>query len=321
MKVTFFPLLIAMVVSGEESSLSYSNLESPFRMTKLNLLWEKVRRSQHLRHDSKMKAFYNALRLQEKEELALKKLKAEGKDKEGSFEDVVRKKFKNILEEFSLRHLSENEVRANTQKSKSDGPFGDKKLVKLWDKARNLGLKDEELHAFKAELRQYEEETKEYESLLKEAHSESLKSSNSIHSEEESQLSSHLADKRRQLKANLEALQMTLINSVPALDEEFSHPEVQDLWRFALDGNFSTDELEGLVKKELRVYEKRLNKVKHLEEELKLVDERHGGKYNEFHDASEGRKILDNKLKKHAEAIDELRKQIKHLILTRHFEL
>nr|ACO10854.1 Alpha-2-macroglobulin receptor-associated protein precursor [Caligus rogercresseyi] len=315
-----FLLLLVFFPSVESS---YSELESPFRLNKCNLLWDKVVRSHHFLQESKLKAFFNVLRVHEKEELALKRHKAEGKDKTGSFEEQVRKKFAGILEEFSLRHLSSEE--SDGPSSRKGEPFGDKKLLKLWEKARQLGLEDEELHDFKVELLQYQEEVEEYRQLLEQAHSESHRNANSIHDEDkaqEEQLSSHLGDKRRALKNHLGTLQMRLINSVPSLeDDEFSHPEVQDLWRFAQDGNFSEDELEDLIKTELRVYEKKLNKVKHLEEELRLVDERQGGELNEVLDQSEGRKILNNKLKKHAHAIDELRKQMKHLILTRHTEL
>ncbi|XP_040581435.1 alpha-2-macroglobulin receptor-associated protein [Lepeophtheirus salmonis] len=324
--LVFFLVLMGMWVEASfqetnNEALSYSKLDSPFRMNKLNLLWDKVLRSKHLLQESKLKAFYNSLKLQEKEEFALKKIKGEGKDKDGSFEAQVRKKFKNLLEEFSLRHYGEDgEDILVDGAQRRDAPFGDKKLARLWDKAGNLGLKDEALHRFKAELLQYQQETKEYQQLLELAHAESLHQSNQV-SEDSDSMTPNLNEKRRELKDKYEHLQMRLVNAVPILEDEFTHPEVQDLWRFALDANFSEDELQDVIKKELILYEKKLNKIRHLEEELKMVDERQGGKYNDFQDHSEGRKILDQKLKKHEEAIEELRIKIKHLILTRHTEL
>ncbi|CAB4059343.1 LRPAP1 [Lepeophtheirus salmonis] len=279
-------------------------LDSPFRMNKLNLLWDKVLRSKHLLQESKLKAFYNSLKLQEKEEFALKKIKGEGKDKDGSFE---AQDGEDILVDGAQRR---------------DAPFGDKKLARLWDKAGNLGLKDEALHRFKAELLQYQQETKEYQQLLEKlAHAESLHQSNQV-SEDSDSMTPNLNEKRRELKDKYEHLQMRLVNAVPILEDEFTHIlKFKILWRFALDANFSEDELQDVIKKELILYEKKLNKIRHLEEELKMVDERQGGKYNDFQDHSEGRKILDQKLKKHEEAIEELRIKIKHLILTRHTEL
>lgn len=55
----------------------------------MNLVWEKARR----RHtEDKLSQLYSELKMQDKEELTLKKLKAEGGDKDGAMEAQLRKK-------------------------------------------------------------------------------------------------------------------------------------------------------------------------------------------------------------------------------------
>ena len=53
-------------------------------------------------HEGKLKLLYSEMKLHDKEQMALKKLKSEGMDKDGLREAEVRKKFNGIMFEFSL---------------------------------------------------------------------------------------------------------------------------------------------------------------------------------------------------------------------------
>lgn len=90
------------------------------------------------------------------------------------------------------------------------------------------------------------------------------------------------------------------------------------LWDLALDGDFTDEELESL-RTELHHFETRLHKLTHLQAELNLVDER--GNLSDGEDLTEGRKIMDKKLKKHLHTVQEMEKHLKMKIATRHTEL
>ena len=84
---------------SKEPIKNYASLDDPFRMQKCNLLWNKARVKLA---ETKLEHLYSALKVQDKNELTLKKLKSEGHDKEGLKEDEMRKKFNNIMLSFGL---------------------------------------------------------------------------------------------------------------------------------------------------------------------------------------------------------------------------
>ena len=80
--------------------LNYASLDKPFRMQKCNIAWDKARTKPL--QESKLKLLYYELKLQDKEEIALKKLKSETGDKDGLREAQVRKKFNGIMNTYGL---------------------------------------------------------------------------------------------------------------------------------------------------------------------------------------------------------------------------
>ena len=86
---------------------NYASLEDPFRMQKCNLLWNKARVKLA---ETKLEHLYSALKVQDKNELTLKKLKSEGNDKDGIKEDEMRKKFNNIMLSYGLGGTPEPKV-------------------------------------------------------------------------------------------------------------------------------------------------------------------------------------------------------------------
>jgi len=102
----------------------------------------------------------------------------------------------------------------------------------------------------------------------------------------------------------------------------FSEPKVAGLWKIALEADFDEAELESL-REELSHYERRLEKLRFLQNELKLVDERHDMKNvsDEDEDKSEGRKTMDRKLAKNIESVKKLHNNLEDKILSRHAEL
>ena len=86
---------------------NYASLEDPFRMQKCNLLWNKARLKLA---ENKLENLYSALKVQDKNELTLKKLKSEGHDKDGLKEDEMRKKFNNIMLSYGLGGTPESKA-------------------------------------------------------------------------------------------------------------------------------------------------------------------------------------------------------------------
>merc|ERR1719430_1982131 len=109
---------------------NFASMEKPFRMAKVNLLWEKARTKLT---EGKLQNLYSQLKVQDKDELTLKKLKAENGDKDGIKEADVRKKFTQIMESYGL---AEGKVE---EKSHDDTPkalFKDKKTDEIMGEGR-----------------------------------------------------------------------------------------------------------------------------------------------------------------------------------------
>lgn len=94
----------------------------------------------------KLKTLYSELKVQDKEELQLKRLKADNMDRDGLIEAELRRKFGGILERYGLAdHFDKDTVPSESnnvdeQISNSNNLFKDKKLNKLWMKAESAGF-------------------------------------------------------------------------------------------------------------------------------------------------------------------------------------
>lgn len=115
--------------------------------------------------------------MQDKEELTLKRIKAEGGagDKDGLLEAEVRKKFNGIVNKYGILGLTASEepkIGSYDQprayfKVRSNSIIGatydvtsffvqDKKLNRLWEKAEKAGLSEEELITLKQEFKHHQ---------------------------------------------------------------------------------------------------------------------------------------------------------------------
>ncbi|XP_041764740.1 alpha-2-macroglobulin receptor-associated protein [Anopheles merus] len=152
----------------------FRNIQRPFRMAKLNLVWTKA---QHRLTEPKLKSLYTELKLHDKEELTYKQLKE--KDKDGLKEAELRNKLVSIMstygllehfddtqdpEKYKLAKSSDGAPKKDTYKNKS--LFKDKKLNKLWDKAESAGFSKEELDALREEFDHHQAKIDVYYSLL-----------------------------------------------------------------------------------------------------------------------------------------------------------
>ena len=104
----------------------------------------------------------------------------------------------------------------------------------------------------------------------------------------------------------------------------FSEPKVRGLWKLAQEADFNDEELESL-QQELTHFQKRIEKLHHLQAEQKLVDSRHGHKHFDMElnngMKTDGRKKIDRKLEKTVDSIDKMHAELAARIASRHSEL
>ena len=127
----------------------------------------------------------------------------------------------------------------------------------------------------------------------------------------------------KDIKKNYERLHRLATNTHPI--REFEEPKVNGLWKLAQEADFNAEELQSL-RKELKHYEQRLQKLHLLTAELDMVDKRREDendveKDDEIWEKTDGRKRMDSKLKKHKDTVDKLHNSLKNRIAARHSEL
>ncbi|CAG7641546.1 unnamed protein product [Allacma fusca] len=321
--------------SKEANVINYRELEKPFRMAKINLVWQKA--LQKLT-ETKLRSLYTDLQLQDKEEIQLKRLKAEGGDKEGLKEATLRRKFKGLLNSFGLIEYfeegatpeKEHKSYRNSDNHINKSLFKDKKLNKLWEKAEKGGFTQQELKTLKEEFSHHQDKIDEYYNLLETVsksdkndmnnevyHDLSLleDSDNLIPSQKKSNTSlNELRQKHRDIKDGYDVLHKKAASGPSSID--FTEPRVQNLWKIALNADFTPDELSSL-QLELKHYEKRIEKLHMLQGEL-LVKSDYVKDANTNKDVTS---FFEDKIKRHERQVEKLHNELETRILNRHNEL
>ncbi|CAG9766721.1 unnamed protein product [Ceutorhynchus assimilis] len=328
--------------------ISLKHLDRPFRMAKLNLLWSKA---VHRLTDPKLQSLFGELKLHDKEEITWKHLRAEGKDKDGLKEAKLRDKLKTIMTNYGLLDQIDDiddekkvfpykALNEASDKHINKSLFKDKKLNKLWEKAAMAGFSKDELSALREEFHHHQDKIDQYYSLLykvkgdpndhieeRELNSldESLDKYNKIEIMEEKEpnkdyleKANMIRDHHKQIKDGFEHLDR-LAAAGPA-SKEFVEPKVQGLWRIAVESNFTNSELQSL-KTELFHYENRLLKLRHLQAEHAINEDKHLKKQKYSGGKSNGHKLMEDNIKKHARKVDKIHLDIETKIMQRHIEL
>ncbi|XP_051876151.1 alpha-2-macroglobulin receptor-associated protein [Pristis pectinata] len=261
---------------NEEAAAAAAGNE--FRIAKLNQVWDKAQRLQL--SPVKLAELHSDLKIQEKNELNWKKLKADGLDEDGEKEARLRRNFNVILTKYKL------DGRKNTMPSESNylresvdsenDVFDDPKLEKLWNKATTSGkFNDEEVRKLRREFLHHQDKIEEYH-ILRETVSrsedihENVISPSEAHIKEDLLHTKHaeLKDKHRNVQESFERLRK-LIHQGYDGDSEFSEPRVLELWDMAKQSNFSDEELDS-IKEELKHFEAKIEKHQHYQEQLDL---------------------------------------------------
>lgn len=136
--IVFFCLSVICVCTESEIPNLNDTTENLFRSQKVNLLWNKARKQLT---EQKMKRLYKDLKTHDKEAMALKKLKADGMDKEGLREAEVRRIFNGIMAQYGIAIPSEQQ---NSDKgfhlSPNQAIFKDKKIAEIMAKSSQSWL-------------------------------------------------------------------------------------------------------------------------------------------------------------------------------------
>ncbi|XP_068152713.1 alpha-2-macroglobulin receptor-associated protein [Drosophila tropicalis] len=336
-------------VVEEKYDPDFKNIQRPYRMAKLNLLWSKA---QNRLTEPKLKSLYMELKIHDKEEIAWKQLNSQHKDKDGLKANDLRLKLIGIMSTYDLlEHFDDTQDAEKLQpfkkfhdpeeRHRNKSLFKDKKLNRLWEKAEISGFTAEELKSLKQEFEHHQDKVDVYYSLLENIGSiDTDKHENAINTEDldnynlisndanENEIKTHEQNVKKfendlntlrghhvGIKDHYDRLER-LVSSGPH-SQDFIEPKVQGLWRVAMASNFTEKELNS-IKTELHHFESRLLKLRHLHAEHalhkeKYKDEKHKDKSNRFED-------MEDQLKKQTRKVEKLQENIEKTIF-KHSEL
>lgn len=274
----------------------------------------------------------------DKDELALKKLKADNQDGDGLKEAEVRRQLRTIMRKYRLDYGDDDQPTGNQQDQDSgEGLFKDTKLDKLWKKAQKIGLTEPQLKILKEELRHYEGKLDQYHHLIDQLGHANKKESADIdnhinaflEAEEEGptraeEMDAKLKEKHLELKEDYKRISDSIYkaSSGEALKGEFEEEKASQLWRLALKSNFTDDELDGL-RDELLHFQNRIKKLKFFEAQLESsrpATAKPTGK-DHLEARSEQQKHAEKRVQELDHHVNKLHSEIERKILERHSEL
>ncbi|XP_028919432.1 alpha-2-macroglobulin receptor-associated protein [Ornithorhynchus anatinus] len=255
--------------------------DGEFRVLKLNQVWEKAQRLQL--SAVKLAELHSDLKVQEKDELTWKKLRADGLDEDGEKEARLRRDFHVILTRYGLdgkkdaQPADTNFIDGGSESDVLDDP----RLEKLWNKAKTSGkFSGEELDKLWREFEHHKEKVEEYNMLLEtvsrieEIHKNAIGPAHEVPVKEDVLQGKHadLKDKLRSIHQGFDRLRTVSHRGYDA-SSEFEEPRVIDLWDLARTANFTKKELESF-REELRHFEAKIEKHQHYQKQLEISQEK-----------------------------------------------
>lgn len=294
-----------------------------FRIAKLNQVWEKANRMQLA--PVRLSELHSDLKIQEKDELQWKKLKAEGLDENGEREATLRRNFNIILAKYGMDGKKDNRaLDSNTLKDhdvREGDMFDDPRLDKLWNKAKSSGkFSEEELQSLSREFQHHKDKIHEYNIVMDTVSRTEEIHKNVISPVEGEGKQSALHEKHSDLKQRMRDLNQgferlrRISHEGFSTDNEFKEPRVIELWEMARRSNLSEDELDSL-KEELKHFETKVEKHQHYQEQLEyshqklqhvesLGDKEHIMRHKEkYNNLAEKAREMGYKMKKHLQDI------------------
>ncbi|XP_053156053.1 alpha-2-macroglobulin receptor-associated protein [Hemicordylus capensis] len=250
-----------------------------FPLVRLNQVWEKAQRQLHL-SAVKLAELHSDLRIQEKDELSWKKLKAEGLDEDGEKEAKLRRNLNVIMAKYGMDGKRDAPLGSTNyiKDGLEDDVLDDPRLEKLWNKAKTSGkFSEDELDKLWREFKHHKEKVHDYNLLLETVSRTEDSHKNAISSVEEGSLlkeeqlhqkHSELKEKLHSIKQGFERLRRVSHQGYDPTSE-FEEPRVIDLWDLAKSANFTERELESL-REELKHFEAKVEKHHHYQKQLEI---------------------------------------------------
>lgn len=127
-----------------------------------------------------------------------------------------------------------------------------------------------------------------------------------------------LRDKHRNLRDGYDRLHR--LASKGPNNKEFVEPKVQGLWKIAIEADFTPDELESL-RVELLHYENRLLKLRHMQTEAAINEDKFGEKLKIVGDKTDGMRMMEDLIKKQARKLEKFHVDLETRIMRKHVEL
>ncbi|XP_055340041.1 LOW QUALITY PROTEIN: alpha-2-macroglobulin receptor-associated protein-like [Paramacrobiotus metropolitanus] len=307
----------------EDSSADGKRPNGPFRIARLNAVWEKAQR--RLSADD-LRSLLDELQLQDKDEITLKRLHMGKKDKQDASgkEKAAPKRF----------------------------TFKDKKLNKLWEKAQRAGFSDEELQNLKTEFIHHQQKVDDYYEKFDEAISGNEKKPESDNEDGDYQIKDQWNDLTSELTESELEDQVPMPSATPKeetveLDKKlkdltknygnlkervnrhtqdlsefnFKEDRVEELWNQAVGAGFDREELLSL-RNELQHFEKKLQKLKNFNDEIQTGNgKKHPSALGKGGEKSQERLDLESKAKHFAQKTEKLETEIQRRIENRRNEL
>ncbi|KAA0722139.1 Alpha-2-macroglobulin receptor-associated protein [Triplophysa tibetana] len=289
MKIMHFTLFFCIFVVGtkagkyskevnEQNASDKGDNQVEFRIAKINQVWEKAIKMQLA--PVRLSELHSDLKIQEKDELHWKKLKAEGLDEDGEREAKLRRNFSIILAKYGMDGKKDTRTLDSNRLKDHDviegDTFDDPRLDKLWNKAKTSGkFSDEELQSLLREFQHHKDKINEY-NIVMDTVSRTEEIHKNVISPLEGDVKEHvlhqkhddLKQRMRDLNQGFERLRK-ITHEGYSDDTEFKEPRVTELWEMAKRSNLSEDELDSL-KEELRHFETKVEKHHHYQEQLEL---------------------------------------------------
>ncbi|XP_015417048.1 PREDICTED: alpha-2-macroglobulin receptor-associated protein [Myotis davidii] len=214
------------------------------------------------------------LKIQERDEFAWKKLKAEGLDEDGEKEAKLVRNLNGTLAKYRLD--GRKDARAPSSNSLTEGPeqdsLEDPRLEKLWHKAKTSGkFSRDELDKLWREFQHHQYNVLlETLSRTEEIQENAINPSDMRRAQEEVLHSRHaeLKDRLRHISQGYDRLRKVSHQGYGA-EAEFEEPRVIDLWDLAQSANFSEKELEAF-REELKHFEVKIEKHNHYQKQLEI---------------------------------------------------
>ena len=155
MKEIFLGLIYCLVISSfiPGSKCSLNNESDPFRMRKINLLWQQAKRMGL--SEERLNSLYVELQRQDQDERKWKHQKQHGKDKHGEMEAVIRRNLLKIMDKYGLSGGGKDKEQppvetgdhVQTNRVQSASFVKDERLEKLWEYAKSEGISPNSLQA------------------------------------------------------------------------------------------------------------------------------------------------------------------------------